>query len=71
MARVTCAASLVVAVTLFPGCATLESSGLSRIESSQRHELYRRCIDTRMKQAAFGTGMEVHENCLRWARNQV
>ena len=74
MARKTGTALKVVGVWLtvatFGACAT-QSSGLEALKSKQRHELYKACVDTQMKQAGHGRGTEVHQACLGWARGHL
>jgi hypothetical protein len=53
----------------FGACAA-HSFNLETLKSKQRHELYKGCIDTQMKQAAHGHGMAVHRACLAWAGRQ-
>lgn len=62
------AASIVICAA--GACAT-QGSGLEAVKSRQQHELYKGCIDTQMKQAAYGHGLEVHQACLAWVRRQL
>lgn len=48
------------------GCST-NGSGLDAVEAKQRHEHYTHCVDVLMKHADSGSGMTVHQACLRWA----
>jgi hypothetical protein len=52
------------------GCVT-HSSGLDTLKAQQRHELYKRCVDTQTKRASFGSGMAVHQACLERARRRI
>lgn len=52
------------------GCAT-RGSGLDAMLAGERHELYTRCVDAQMKHVSFGSGMAVHQECLKWARSRI
>jgi hypothetical protein len=52
------------------GCAT-PSSGFMPFKSEHRTALYRTCVSAQAKHSTFGSGMAVHEGCLRWARIQT
>jgi hypothetical protein len=52
------------------GCAT-HGSGLEALKAQQRHEIYKRCVDTQMKRASFGSGVAVHQACLKGARRLI
>lgn len=61
-------AGVTLAVIALLGCATgAPDSSLDALEHEQRRQLYKRCVSEQMKIRPFGSGMTVHQMCLRWA----
>ena len=63
-------ASFWIAATSVLGCASPGGSQRPHLTEYQ-HELYRTCMSRQLAQSSFGSGMSVHEGCLRWARTRV